>query len=86
MSEQEILLNRLQICDFALNDAALFLNTHPENTDALEFYRKHQLMRKQTLKEYTGKFGPIKHSDFGGEKHWAWVDGPWPWQTEEEAR
>lgn len=83
-SEREALLKRLQVCDFALYDAALFLDSHPEDPAALSYYRKYQQLREQALEAYTSKFGPLTHKDYDGGSRWRWVDGPWPWQLEEE--
>ena len=83
MNEREVLLKRVQVCDFALNDAALFLDTHPDNTDALAFYKKHLTMREKAIEDYTAKFGPLTKADYDGGSHWTWVDNPWPWQSKE---
>ncbi len=83
MNEREALLKRVQVCDFALIDAALFLDTHPNDQDALAFYKKYNDMRKKAIEDFTAKFGPLKQTDFNGGSHWTWVDGPWPWQNEE---
>lgn len=83
MNDRERLLKRVQVCDFALNDAALFLDTHPDDQDALAFYKKHLEMREAAAKEFTDKFGPLTKADHDGGSRWTWVDGPWPWQNEE---
>lgn len=83
MNDREMLLKRVQVCDFALNDAALFLDTHPEDHDALAFYKKYLEMREKSAKDYTDKYGPIAKADYDGGSRWTWVDGPWPWQSEE---
>ena len=83
MTEREVLLKRVQVCDFALNDAALFLDTHPDNADALAYYRKQLDLRGVAVKDFEDKFGPLTHSESAGGPRWTWVDGPWPWQTEE---
>lgn len=83
MNEREVLLKRVQVCDFALNDAALFLDTHPNDKDALAFYGKYKEMRAKAAEEYKAKYGPIERGDYNGGSHWEWVDGPWPWQKEE---
>lgn len=83
MAERDILLKRVQVCDFALNDAALFLDTHPEDQMALEHYKKHMEMRTAAAQAYVKQFGPLAHSDYDGGPRWTWVDGPWPWQNEE---
>lgn len=83
MTDREMLLKRLQVCDFALNDAALFLDVNPEDEQALAYYKKYQAMREQAHKDYVAKYGPIKHNDYDGGPRWTWVDNPWPWQNEE---
>ena len=83
MNNREIMLKRLQICDFALNDAALYLDTRPDDQQALDFFGKYQALRARTLEEYTRHFGPITHSDHTGGR-WAWTDDPWPWHKSGE--
>lgn len=83
MNEREVLLKRVQVCDFALNDAALFLDTHPDDKDALAFYKKYNDMRKQAVADYTSKYGPLQKTDLMSDTRWTWVDGPWPWQNQE---
>ena len=83
MTERENLLKRVQICGFALNDAALYLNTHPEDAQALAYYRRFLALHEAAAREYVERFGPIRRSDRVDGARWAWADGPWPWQTEE---
>ena len=84
MTERSILLKRVQICDFALNDAALYLDTHPEDADALAYYKKYLDMRAAAVSDFESRFGPLTKGAYDGGKRWTWVDGPWPWQMEEE--
>ena len=82
-NEREIMLKRLQVCDFALNDAALYLDTRPDDQQALDFFQKYQSLRARTLQEYTSRFGPITHLDYAGGR-WVWTDNPWPWHKSGE--
>ena len=84
MNEREVLLKRVQVCDFALNDAALYLDTHPEDSAALAYYKKYLDMRTGAVREFESRFGPLTHGGYDGGPRWNWVDGPWPWQTQEE--
>lgn len=83
MNEREMLLKRVQICDFALNDTALFLDTNPDDQLALAYYKKYSAMRAEAVQAFTQKYGPISRSDYDGGPRWKWVDDPWPWQNEE---
>ena len=82
-NDREVMLKRIQVCDFALNDAALYLDTHPEDAMALAYYKKYLELRAETVAAYVKKYGPISHSDYDGGPRWKWVDEPWPWQKEE---
>lgn len=74
---------KLAQASFLLDDAKLYLDTHPCDPRALEYYRQRQAVRQAVLAEYTEKVGPISAYDAstcGGE--WSWVKTPWPWQME----
>jgi spore coat protein JB len=84
MNEREMLLRRVQVCDFALNDAALFLDNNPGDAMALEYYRKYQKLRNEAVAAFTARFGPLARGDYNGGARWNWVDNPWPWQPQED--
>ena len=83
-AEQKVLLNRIQVCDFVLLETGHFLDTHPDNADAIAYFTKYNEMAKQATMEYTSKYGPLTRAEFNGGPRWNWVDGPWPWETEED--
>lgn len=82
MSERERLLRTIQVCEFALVELNLFLNTHPTDKNALANYSKFQELLMQAKKTYTEKYGPLMASDYNGGPRWQWVDNPWPWEME----
>lgn len=81
MTEQQKLMRKIQHCGFACFEAALFLDTHNTDKDALQYYKKHQQMLADYTKEYEDKYGPLTLSGFSNEKVWDWADGPWPWEA-----
>ena len=83
-NERQVLLNRVQVCDFVLLETALFLDSHPDDQQALAHYRKHLEMRKAAAAAYVEQFGPLCQADLGDGARWDWVDGPWPWQNVKE--
>lgn len=83
-SDQRKLLKRLQICDFILTEAALYLDTYPNNAMALDYYNKHNKMRKEILDDYVSKYGPITQNDSNNTNTWDWISNPWPWENVED--
>lgn len=79
MSEREKMLKKVQQHTFALIEANLFLDTHPDSKQALSYYKKHQAMYSQAAAEYESKYGPLI-AGAGSSETWDWVGGPWPWE------
>lgn len=48
----EALMHELQMYGFVLDEARLFLDTHPENGDALAYYKKYSALYEETKREY----------------------------------
>ena len=84
MDDRKVLLNRVRICRFVLQEIALFLDTNPDNQEALDCYKKYLEMEKAATEMYVKKYGPLRQTDFAGGNRWTWVDGPWPWELEGE--
>ena len=80
MNEQQKLLQRIRALNFAVIDAGLYLDTHPDCRQALAYFRKHQAALKAAKAEYTQKFGPLTLAGQTGDERWDWIDGPWPWE------
>lgn len=80
MNERQQLMNRLTAISFAMDDAVLFLDTHPDCQEALDYYHKCREMRKEVLHTYETKFGPISKYNVHGRDCWKWLESPWPWE------
>lgn len=72
-------LTELQAMAFALQELALYLDTHREDQEALEMYRAYQKMYHQGRMEYSKMCGPLSH-DIPTEGPYSWLDDPWPWE------
>ena len=46
------LLNHINQVSFAVDEVKLYLDTHPCDTEALEYFREMSRRRNQALKEY----------------------------------
>ena len=79
-SQMTALADKIRELSFVLAEIQLYLDTHPDCSEALDFYRKHLEMRKKAAEEYTEKFGMLRHEDYIGQNKWQWTEGPWPWE------
>lgn len=66
---------------FAVDDVKLFLDTHPENQKALDYFQKYKEKRMEALKEYAEVYGPLTVDRVSENSDcWNWINEPWPWQ------
>ena len=72
-------LTELQTMSFAINELALYLDTHKDDMEALEMYRTYQKMYAEGRKKYENECGPLNHLSVSGESY-RWLDEPWPWE------
>ena len=82
--EQKKLLNHINAVSFAAYDTMLFLDTHPDCTEAKEYYCKMMKERKEAMDEYQKMYEPLVPSgDCNCAKdgeNWLWATTPWPWE------
>lgn len=55
----EHLLMQIQAVSFYLIDLALYLDTHPGETAAVELYNQHRLKRKELLAQFAAEHYPL---------------------------
>ena len=80
-ANKETMLRRLQAADFVLHETVLYLDGHPTNQKALEFFRKAKTAYDELLAEFQQAFGPQTAYAADGSSPWEWVQGAWPWQS-----
>ena len=80
MHETE-LMKRIKALSFAATEAQLFLDTHPECTSALEYYRDVVARLNEAMAEYSATHSPILAAQTNGDS-WSWAGPVWPWHTE----
>lgn len=67
---------------FAIDDVKLYLDTHPCDKEALEYYQKYRQVREEAMKDYRDCYGPISAYDVAEANVWTWINDPWPWEGE----
>ena len=73
-------LSELQVLGFAIQELALYLDTHRDDREALELYRGYQQMYQRCREEYRKSHGPLNHTPPSESETYDWLDDPWPWE------
>lgn len=73
-------LIKIQMLNFALIDTNLYLDTHPRDREALEYYDRVRESLKGQVKEYSEKYGPLTSDGVMSKNYWTWINKPWPWE------
>ena len=81
---QEDLLKSLMELDFIAVDLGLFLNTHPDDNDAIAAYNQVITAADTVRMKYEETFGPLCsfRSYAANTQAWQWMENPWPWQND----
>lgn len=80
MNEQQKLMRRINAYRFSLWELHLFLDSHPNNCDAAKKMDETRKKLNELVAEYEAAYGPI-HETSANTSRWAWITGPWPWET-----
>jgi len=72
------LLKRVSALGFAMHELRLFLDTHPENTEALSLFESYTKKYNAVKEEYESQFGPLT---LNGKNSDEWLKDPWPWDN-----
>ncbi len=79
MADRGNLLREVQMAEFALVEANLFLDTHPTDENALAYFRRFRQIHDRAVEAYVEAFGPLTALQNEGDR-WKWVDAPFPWE------
>ncbi|MDR0292769.1 MAG: spore coat protein CotJB [Oscillospiraceae bacterium] len=79
--DRKQLLWQMSAEQFAAFDVLLYLDTHPNDRNALQMYDKYLRNHMRYQREYENMAGPLT-SDAAAHGSWRWVDDPWPWERE----
>lgn len=82
LENKNALLRRVQVYTFVVFELNLYLNTHPTDQKALEYFQKYKDLKAAAVTQYIAKYGPIVAQDVASDTTWSWIDSPWPWERE----
>ena len=69
----------MQALGFAIQELALYLDTHREDMEATQLYQTYQKMYHQAMMERTKEGYPLNHF-CPTEGEYRWINDPWPWE------
>lgn len=74
-------MEQLQAVDFVLVELTLYLDTHPDDFEAINQFNQFAKERKRLKKIIESNYGPLMQygNSYSGYP-WNWNDAPWPWQ------
>ena len=81
--EQNEALRELMEFDFLLNEMALYLDTHEDDTEVFHMYRQHLSEAKAARDRYVKMYGPVDQMDMESSESYTWLKNPWPWDFTE---
>lgn len=81
--DKNALFRKIQIYGFAMYDTVLFLDTHPCDRGALEYYNRVSAAMRDAVATYEEKYGPLTIKNVNtSDGSWKWLCAPWPWEYE----
>ena len=75
------MLDWVDMVSFAVQEANLYLDTHPTDQESLSYFQEYVRLRNQALAEFASMYGPLTVDTARcNQKMWEWVNEPWPWE------
>jgi len=76
------LLIKIQMLQFAAVELNLYLDTHPNDQQALAQYNQIHSELMNCVSQYEKYYGPLLNFGFSPAKQnqWLWAELPWPWE------
>lgn len=76
------LLEELQAIDFVIVELNLYLDTHPDDFEAIKQFNQNTEKSMKLKIEFEKKFGPLMNFGYSYSNYpFNWIDTPWPWQV-----
>lgn len=80
MGNKEQLLRDIGIVDFVLVELGLYLDTHPLDRNAMEYFNHYNRIKQQMVREFSMKYYPLTREMAESSKEWRWGAAPLPWE------
>ena len=72
-------LCELMALGFAINELGLYLDTHPDDSEALTLYTRYVQLFQEGRSRYESMYGPLQQTAVT-EAGYTWLNDHWPWE------
>ena len=72
-------LAELMALDFVTQELALYLDTHGDDKEAFETWKKFTELAREGRRRYAERCGPVTRDETAMFDSWVWASEPWPW-------
>lgn len=79
-NEKAMIMKNIYELGFALVETMLYLDTHPDDEAAIEYYAEIKDKYVQFMKKYSDYYGPLSMEYMVNDNYWMWVATPMPWE------
>ena len=79
-NEKAMIMKNIYELGFALVETMLYLDTHPDDAAAIEYYAEIKDKYVQFMKKYSDYYGPLSMEYMVNDNYWMWVATPMPWE------
>lgn len=79
-NEEMRMLNDIGVVGFVLTDLILYLDTHPTDKEAMEYFNHYNKIQNQLMREFSMKYYPLTCNMAESNKLWRWGAAPLPWE------
>lgn len=79
-ANQRQLLAFIDKVSFVVNDITLYLDTHPKDKEAIDYFNHYKELRLKAMKEYEKQYGPLTIDLAQPEEVFQWAFMPAPWE------
>lgn len=82
VNAQEALMQQINQASFAMDDIVLYLDTHPEDQEALKYYQYAAGLRREAVNAWQNQYGALMVDSVKNTDRWTWTTEKWPWEGE----
>ncbi len=81
MSEAKKMLNEIGMIDFVVIEMTEYLDTHPKDKEAINYFNYYAKLKDKMMREFADKYWPLSLATADNSKNeWSWVLQEPPWK------